>query len=752
MADPQQFLNEKPWLKSHYSHITIFIESGGKTEKIQKYAAEAFKQYNKIFNPSDEKLPTISVIATKGAFSQIDYEFDENGKLIVKSVLPSEMNSTTTQPSVFDMSAKKPTQDNKNKNRYDWVPAAKASIRNSDLVLLATDPDNEGEGIASDIVDLIDPKKIYGEKIMRTTFNEITQKAVSSSIIKTLKTNRQINPNIVAARNARQLLDLMVGELSREAKHDFAKKFTKNHKVDSNTLKQILNQISIGRVVSPVYTLLNQIIDSYNPLAPDKNVVGNPLVPSEFPVYARLQSTDASQTETNKFHNMKLTSSTNVSRDKSKIYEALAKNDIPVKYEYVGKPTNNIKTVKPLTLYDLSALILKKYPSIHPEEISKITQLVYDSGLMSYPRTDATRLPEDFAKSIYSKFDILDREKLNQDYETKIKPSWKHQDATNVQDAHTSLYPIHCDVQTDFTINDKPASKDSIERARNNLLWMLQQAGEVPPNAKLESPEVLKKFFIKDYSKKQKSNQPQPQVSTVKSINGSPLTIKRAGAETAQPISHFDLAAEVLDIVSQYAYYAVMPIRDFEYRHHFAIAPLNKQPKELLDFCKTNHIDPNELIAKLPSFHHDSASPSLSQKVIDDGYVLKFKAPHIDYMPKPTTANLVELLERTNIGRPSTIISTIQNGFDRGWLKVNSDGLIENTNSEPSKYVAEKVKDINWLTPELTAQMNEWLEEIIAGKKTIEQIVMPIKEKVDAYNASQICSSITPDPSHPEIM
>jgi len=74
----------------------------------------------------------------------------------------------------------------------------------SDKVYIATDPDREGEAIASDIADevVIDKKKIS-----RVLFNEITK----SGIEQAMKNGRKIDENLVSAQVARRVMDRILG-------------------------------------------------------------------------------------------------------------------------------------------------------------------------------------------------------------------------------------------------------------------------------------------------------------------------------------------------------------------------------------------------------------------------------------------------------------------------------------------------------------------------------------------------------------
>ena len=80
--------------------------------------------------------------------------------------------------------------------------------KKSDKIILATDPDREGEAIAWHVKEYLDEKKILKDKkIERVVFNEITKKAVTNGI----DNPRNIESNLVDAYMARRALDYLVG-------------------------------------------------------------------------------------------------------------------------------------------------------------------------------------------------------------------------------------------------------------------------------------------------------------------------------------------------------------------------------------------------------------------------------------------------------------------------------------------------------------------------------------------------------------
>ena len=82
------------------------------------------------------------------------------------------------------------------------------AAKDSSKIILATDPDREGEAIAWHVKEYLNEKKLLKDKhIERVVFNEITKKAVTYGI----DNPRQIEPLLVDAYMARRALDYLVG-------------------------------------------------------------------------------------------------------------------------------------------------------------------------------------------------------------------------------------------------------------------------------------------------------------------------------------------------------------------------------------------------------------------------------------------------------------------------------------------------------------------------------------------------------------
>ncbi|MEP0520370.1 MAG: type I DNA topoisomerase [Hyphomicrobiales bacterium] len=95
--------------------------------------------------------------------------------------------------------------DAKAKKRIAEITAA---VKESDRLILATDPDREGEAISWHVLQILKDKKILKDKpVERVVFNAITK----SAILDAMKNPREIDSDLVEAYLARRALDYLVG-------------------------------------------------------------------------------------------------------------------------------------------------------------------------------------------------------------------------------------------------------------------------------------------------------------------------------------------------------------------------------------------------------------------------------------------------------------------------------------------------------------------------------------------------------------
>ena len=90
------------------------------------------------------------------------------------------------------------------KTKEKVIKELKAAAKSADRILLAADPDREGEAICQHLKELLGGGKA---EIFRVMFNEITPKAIKAAV----ENPGRINQNVVDAQQARRILDRLVG-------------------------------------------------------------------------------------------------------------------------------------------------------------------------------------------------------------------------------------------------------------------------------------------------------------------------------------------------------------------------------------------------------------------------------------------------------------------------------------------------------------------------------------------------------------
>src|SRR5438132_3698641 len=116
------------------------------------------------------------------------------------------------------------------------VDAIAKAVKDADSVLLATDPDREGEAIAWHLAEILKSRKaLKDKKLKRVVFYEITEGAVKEAV----KHPRAISMDLVNAQQARRALDYLVG-----------------FNLSPLLWKKIRRGLSAGRVQSPALRLI----------------------------------------------------------------------------------------------------------------------------------------------------------------------------------------------------------------------------------------------------------------------------------------------------------------------------------------------------------------------------------------------------------------------------------------------------------------------------------------------------------------
>lgn len=311
----------------------------------------------------------------------------------------------------------------------------KKKAKQSDVIYLATDPDREGETISwhlKNAFNLPSDKEVH-----RITFNEITQKAVTSAIDKP----RDIDMNLVDSQQARRAIDRIVG-----------------YKISPILWEKVKNKLSAGRVQSVALRLISEREDEISKFVPDEY----------WTLTAKLKAGKNSHIEVNFYG--KDGKKVELKNEKSVDDVISDINNCKFKITDVKKSQREKKPPLPFT----TSTMQQEAGKILNFPISKtmsVAQKLYEgidlpgrgtTALITYLRTDSTRIADE---AIAACKDYIEQNYGNA-YVSDIVPQEKEKSG-KVQDAHEAIRPTYIDL-VPADIKDS-LSKD--EYKLYSLIW-----------------------------------------------------------------------------------------------------------------------------------------------------------------------------------------------------------------------------------------------------------------------------------------
>jgi len=282
------------------------------------------------------------------------------------------------------------------------------------LIYLATDPDREGEGIAEEVIRLLELKP---EQYQRLLFYEITPRNVREALNKPLT----INKNLVEAQISRQVLDRMIGFCL------------------STVLRKKLQALSAGRVQSVVLKIIVErelIIKNY-----EKN--------QDYIVCGICQLNEKKITLRQINNKGELI----VYKEKQEAEEV--KKNLNLIFEFTSKKEEQKFIIpKPPLITSLLLFEAKSQLGLSVAQTTRAVQKLYEGiwinekkkqvGLITYPRTDSTRINQEFINQAYNYI----KNKWGQIY-CNFQPLWEKKKKVNIQDAHEAIHPTYLDYHPD---------------------------------------------------------------------------------------------------------------------------------------------------------------------------------------------------------------------------------------------------------------------------------------------------------------
>lgn len=341
------------------------------------------------------------------------------------------------------------------------IKELKKEAKKVDNVLLATDPDREGEAISWHLAYILD---LDLNDDIRVEFNEITEETVKRQI----KLPRKIDEDLVDAQQARRILDRIVG-----------------YKISPLLWKKVKNGLSAGRVQSVVLKLICEREEEIEQFEPEESWTIEAVLKKS---RSKFNSTYIGQLVGDKVEKK-----TFKTKDQAqKIYDEVNVKKLEV-YSLQESKKNRV-SFKPFTTSTLQQEGSRRL-NFNTKKTMRVAQGLYEGidipgektvGLITYMRTDSTRI-SDQARNACRTF-IKDNYGANY-----LGPNFrKTAKKEGIQDAHECIRPTDV-TRTPEKIKDA-LTKDQFKLYE--LIWNRFVSSQMAP-AQIQSITAL--FNTKDH-------------------------------------------------------------------------------------------------------------------------------------------------------------------------------------------------------------------------------------------------------------
>ena len=341
------------------------------------------------------------------------------------------------------------------------IASLRAQAKKCDEIILATDPDREGEAIAWHCADQV----AKGKTISRISYTEITQTAIQ----KALQNKRQIDMDLVYAQMSRQLLDKWIG-------------YKFSGPLQNSTEGKCR---SVGRVQSAALAIVVELEQQINDFQPtpywvlevtyqeglSARFMGEHSVTASAPESApeSAQVTDAGDT-TQQLHGAKVLSQPEADR-----LVTIAQAHEHIVMQSSSKAVS-VKPPAPLTTSSLQQLAGSTL-GYSSDRTMQLAQKLFEAGLITYHRTDSVSLSDEFCDAV--------RAWLQQHRPQLIPQSvTKHRSKGTAQAAHEAIRP------TDVAATPDQLQLDEGQTALYSLIWQRAIASQCAA-ARLDKTDVV---------------------------------------------------------------------------------------------------------------------------------------------------------------------------------------------------------------------------------------------------------------------
>ena len=290
------------------------------------------------------------------------------------------------------------------------VADLKSAAKKSEKTILATDEDREGEAISWHLVQALGLAKYE-----RIVFHEITKTAIESA----LKNPRAIDINLVDAQQARRILDRLVG-----------------YKLSPFLWKKVAKGLSAGRVQSVAVRLIverEKEIENFK--SEEFWTISALLKKLEIPKDFLANLIKIGDEKLEKF-------SIKNSDEAKKIISTLENADYKVKE--IEKKEQKRQPLPPFITSTLQQTSFSKF-GFSAKQTMMLAQQLYETGLITYMRTDSVNLSNDSITSARQKIEIA----FGKNYLSEHLRTFKTK-SKSAQEAHEAIRPTSANTESEL--------------------------------------------------------------------------------------------------------------------------------------------------------------------------------------------------------------------------------------------------------------------------------------------------------------
>jgi len=312
------------------------------------------------------------------------------------------------------------------------------ALKDADELILATDPDREGEAISWHVLDVLRQKKLVKDKpVSRVVFNAITKAAITEA----MKHPRDIDAPLVDAYLARRALDYLVG-------------FT----LSPILWRKLPGSRSAGRVQSVALRIVcdREIeIERFKPV--EYWSVAARLIEKDKAFDARLYSVDGKVTDKLDIHS---------GQEAGQLKAAIEAGRFEVRS--VDKKPTRRNPYAPFTTSSLQQDASSRL-GFSPSRTMQLAQRLYEDGVITYMRTDGIDMAPE---AVASARDAIEKE-FGSAYLPPTPRIYQNK-AKNAQEAHEAIRP------TDMFRHPDTVG-DADQRKLYGLIWRRTLASQMRP-------------------------------------------------------------------------------------------------------------------------------------------------------------------------------------------------------------------------------------------------------------------------------